>query len=70
MDVHICPRCKARKLKEPPTHNALSRRDNLTYICDECGVEEAMVDFLTGTGREKDIPPEVQAREQEMARNG
>jgi hypothetical protein len=41
-----CPRCKNKtKLVEKPL-NALSRRDNKTFICPHCGVEEAMFDFL------------------------
>ena len=37
-----CPRC-GRIYGEYP---ALSRRDNRTDICSNCGVEEAMNDFL------------------------
>lgn len=40
--VKICPRCHERIYGYP----ALSRRDNKTYICSECGVKEAMEDFL------------------------
>lgn len=36
-----CPRCKQAYWDYP----ALSRRDNKTYICPECGVLEAMEDF-------------------------
>jgi hypothetical protein len=37
-----CPRCK----KFIKGHPALSRRDNKTNICSECGIEEAMWDFF------------------------
>ena len=35
---HVCPICN-REYGEPP---ALSRRDNKTPICPECGVREAI----------------------------
>lgn len=38
-----CPRCNG----EMPSHpGALSRTDNETEICSECGIEEAMIDFM------------------------
>jgi len=40
----ICPRCKS-ELEGVP---ALSRKDNQTHICSNCGVSEAVEDF-TGT---------------------
>lgn len=36
--MKICPKC-GRRFKELL---ALSRNDNKTMICDECGVEEAL----------------------------
>ena len=36
----ICPRCK----KERDRLLALSRKDNKTMICDQCGMEEALDD--------------------------
>lgn len=39
-----CPRCLKTKMRVPEVHNALSRRDNQTYICSDCGVEEAFID--------------------------
>jgi superfamily II helicase len=36
-----CPVCKTNDLLEEGT-NALSRKDNETEICDECGTAEAM----------------------------
>lgn len=38
-----CPRCKKSKDMKYP---ALSRRDNKTEICSDCGTSEAMFDFL------------------------
>ena len=40
-----CPVCGNRYSEYP----ALSRRDNETYICPECGVNEALEDFLGGS---------------------
>jgi hypothetical protein len=38
-----CPRCEKMKLDVFP---ALSRRDNRTEICSDCGTEEAICDLL------------------------
>ncbi len=35
------PRCEKRTLHPIPGRNTLSRKDNKTYICQACGVEEA-----------------------------
>ena len=41
-----CPKDNCtNELREPQVMNALSRRDNKTYICSDCGVAEAMEDF-------------------------
>ena len=40
-----CPRCHEMTLQDESGRNALSRRDNKTYICNECGDEEAMIDL-------------------------
>lgn len=45
-----CPRCILIDLYEPIASNALSRRDNKTYICPECGTEEAIVDMGRSEG--------------------
>lgn len=37
----ICPKCK-KEFSNPP---AISRVDNKTPICSECGVREAIADF-------------------------
>lgn len=39
-----CPRCHKDTLNTKEVLNALSRRDNDTYICSACGTEEAMLD--------------------------
>ena len=44
-----CPGCG----KEITNYPALSREDNETYICDNCGVEEAMGEFLDLKGKTK-----------------
>ena len=46
MDVYMknCPRCHQDTLREVEVENALSRRDNNTYICSGCGNEEAFID--------------------------
>lgn len=41
---NVCPRCKIMPLEKETVHNALSRRDNKTYICSACGNEEAFID--------------------------
>jgi len=45
----ICPRCNKKYTKFP----ALSRRDNKTYICPDCGTEEAMLDFFNSHKKEE-----------------
>jgi len=40
-----CPRCGRNTIKSPLEHNALSRYADL-YICDECGMTEAMLDMM------------------------
>lgn len=37
----MCPRCKSGDMQFP----ALSRKDNSTYICSNCGTDEAMFNF-------------------------
>ena len=39
-----CPRCGLSKMSHVPVQNALSRRVNI-YICDECGMMEALEDM-------------------------
>ena len=40
----LCPRCKKAKIFVTPPFPALSRRDNETHICSDCGTREAMED--------------------------
>lgn len=39
-----CPRCHSMTLEDEQELNALSRRDNKTYICTSCGEVEALID--------------------------
>jgi predicted RNA-binding Zn-ribbon protein involved in translation (DUF1610 family) len=38
----ICPSCKINELNKDESMNALSRKDNTTYICDDCGTAEGL----------------------------
>ena len=40
-----CPRCGSKSMKERIHTNALSRHADI-YICDQCGTDEAMLDFM------------------------
>jgi rRNA maturation protein Nop10 len=53
--IKKCPRCNVEMDESIP--GALSRRDNETEICSECGTEEAMIDagFVKPDQREKDF---------------
>lgn len=42
--MKICPRCG----REFERLLALSRKDNKTMICDQCGTEEALEAFASG----------------------
>ena len=49
-----CPRCKDNDLAKPKVMNCLSRRDNKTYICRQCGYEEVAIDNgMAATPNEK-----------------
>lgn len=39
-----CPRCGQDRMDAKPVRNALSRRAKV-YICDQCGMEEALLDM-------------------------
>lgn len=39
---NICPSCNINELHEDEVMNSLSRTDNETYICNDCGTKEAM----------------------------
>ena len=40
--MKICPRCKKNELNKVEVRNCLSRMDNKTYICNDCGNDEAV----------------------------
>tara|TARA_R110002110_G_scaffold162785_9_gene362291 strand:- start:1108 stop:1290 length:183 start_codon:yes stop_codon:yes gene_type:complete len=40
-----CPTCKEQTLHEEEVLNCLSRKDNKTYICGNCGLREALSDL-------------------------
>lgn len=42
IDRKICPLCR----KEIIGHPALSRKDNKTLICSNCGTKEALEEFI------------------------
>lgn len=50
-----CPRCNRTPIMRTPADFAISRRDNKTRICSDCGSEEALVDsgFLRDHDSEK-----------------
>ena len=50
-----CPRCGKFRLEKPLTRNAVSRRDNKTYICHSCGNDEALFDFAISESRKKGL---------------
>lgn len=54
-----CPRCK----REFERLFALSRKDNKTMICDQCGTEEALEDYQ----RAMNPTPQVRTRAQVYA---
>ena len=41
--ITTCPRCGIKRMTKYP---ALSRLDNESHICSECGTAEAMDDFM------------------------
>ncbi len=41
----ICPSCKTNRMYTVECRNSLSRRDNSTYICTDCGDKEALEDL-------------------------
>lgn len=44
--LELCPRCKSEYLSPKAAANALSRKDNKTLICSNCGTAEALEDML------------------------
>ena len=39
-----CPRCHKMTMADEEPLNSLSKRDNKTYICHSCGIEEDCID--------------------------
>lgn len=50
MSLKICPRCGKTYTGVPAT----SRKDNVTEICPECGLAEALLQY-SGSDLSKDI---------------
>lgn len=46
--LDLCPRCKQEYLSPKRAENALSRKDNKTMICSDCGTAEALEEMLGG----------------------
>lgn len=44
-ELIYCPRCGQESMKPVLEHNALSRMVDL-YVCDDCGIAEAMLDLM------------------------
>lgn len=60
MTKPICPRCLGYipNNEMPGAYiGAMSRTDNATEICSDCGTEEAMLDFARGEMPEQDRWP-------------
>lgn len=53
----ICPKCGKAYFERP----ALSRMDNRTEICPECGLKEAL-ESIPGSRRERGLSPAEQRR--------
>jgi RNA polymerase subunit RPABC4/transcription elongation factor Spt4 len=53
MKMIICPVCKHDTFREGT--GALSRRDNKTEICSQCGINEAMEDYYNDLLKDKII---------------
>lgn len=45
-ELKVCPKC-GKTYRDAP---ALSRRDNKTLICPECGTREALEDMMKAKG--------------------
>ena len=50
MELRKCPKCKCT-YTEPP---AISRADNKTEICSQCGTDEAMANWIKYMQTNKD----------------
>ena len=61
-----CPRCGGGLLAHP----AISRRDNQTEICSNCGTEEALIDYCKAMKSMSSIPSSAIKREREFKFKG
>ena len=43
----LCPRCE-RNTIDQSVWDTISRTDNISHICNNCGMDEAMEDHFTG----------------------
>lgn len=50
-----CPKCGKTYIDFP----ALSRRDNKTYICPDCGVDEAMEDYFKAMSKQESLTESI-----------
>jgi len=57
----MCPRCKLNVVVK--RRYALSRREGKAHICSDCGVSEAMIDYI----RHKQGLPKLLKKEEEAA---
>jgi len=60
------------KMQDEQVLNALSRRDNETYICSDCGVQEAMFDWEINEEKkaERMWLTKIEEEAEAMARHG
>ncbi len=58
-----CPRCMTDELKFPLELNAISSRDEKTWICADCGVEESRINFFVSKERKDKIPSKAISKE-------
>ena len=42
----LCPRCGLVKLNQKTENNAISKHEDGIFICSECGVDEAMLEYV------------------------
>jgi DNA-directed RNA polymerase subunit RPC12/RpoP len=62
MAANVCPRCESRLLHSERAMDALSRRDNKTYVCSPCGEDEAVLDLMCEIAPRYSPAPNVPSR--------
>ena len=62
MAANVCPRCESRLLHSERAMDALSRRDNVTYVCSPCGEDEAVLDLMCLIAPQNSPAPNVPGR--------